>query len=426
MLKPLLAFAVLVSAVAVRAAEVPVGDDWPEFRGPTGQGLTDARNLPLEWSADRNVRWKQAIPGQGWSSPVTSDGRVYLTTGVLEPGGTATLRALGLEAATGKILWDTVLFTGAEITGPSIHPKSSPASPSPIVADGRIYAHFGYLGTACLDRDGKILWKTREPAYRPVNGNGSSPIIVDDKLIFNADGASAPAVVALAKETGKILWQTPRSARARQTFSFSTPLLITVDGRRQIVSPGSGGVSAYDPNDGREIWHVGYGRGYSVVPRPVFAHGLVFLSSGFDRADLLAIRPNGQGDVTDTHVAWRTTKGAPLTPSLLVLGDELYGVNDAGIATCWDARTGTVHWQEKIEGNYSASPLGAPGRVYFQSENGIGVVIAAGRTFRKLATNDLGEKTFASYVVIGDEFLIRTERHLYRIATLAGRAVGGP
>jgi outer membrane protein assembly factor BamB len=195
-----------------------------------------------------------------------------------------------------------------------------------------------------------------------------------------------------------------------------------VQGQPQLVTPGSGAVSALDPRTGREIWRVDYARGYSVVPRPVFGHGLVFVATGFNRADLLAIRPDGQGDVTDTHVAWRTSRGAPLTPSVLLVGDELYAVNDAGIASCWDAKTGKLHWQERIEGNYSASPIAAGGRIYFQNETGTGTVLKAGREFAKLATNSLGEPTLASYGVAENALFIRTDRHLYRIGAPAAPA----
>jgi outer membrane protein assembly factor BamB len=254
-----------------------------------------------------------------------------------------------------------------------------------------------------------------------VHGNGGSPIIVDDKLIYHADGARDPFAVALDKQTGKVVWKVNRTAPVKQTFSFSTPLVITTGGKRQIISPASGAVFALDPKDGRELWRVRYAGGYSVVPRPVFAEGLLFIGTGFNRADLLAIRPDGEGDVTDTHIAWRTTKGAPLTPSVVHAGSEIYSVSDAGIATCFDAKTGTVHWQERIEGNYSASPLAAEGRIYFQNEMGTGVVLAASREFTKLATNKLEERTLASYAVVGNSFLIRTAGHLYRIGNRATR-----
>ena len=405
----LFTLAVLLSVTASALAE-----DWPEFRGPTGQGHASATNLPIEWSTTKNVAWKQPVPGAGWSSPVVSGGKLFLTSGVPDGGGTS-LRVFCFETATGKLLWSTEVFAAAEVAAQPMHDKNSPASPTPLLEGERVYVHFGHHGSACLDRAGKVLWRQHSLGYDPVHGNGGSPVLVGDKLIYNADGARAPFVVALDKATGTVRWKVPRTASINQKCSFCTPLLITVNGQAQLITPGSGAVSALDPQDGHELWRVRYGGGYSVVPRPVFAQGLLFIATGFNRADLLAIGPDGEGDVTDTHIAWRTTKGAPLTPSVLIVGEELYAVNDAGIASCWDARTGTVHWQERIEGNYSASPLAAEGRIYFQNETGTGTVIDASRTFRKLATNKLEERTLASYAVAESALFIRTAGHLYRI-----------
>lgn len=404
---------VILCARGVFAATT--ADAWPEFRGPTAQGHATGTNLPLEWSTTKNVMWKQPVAGTGWSSPVIGQGRIYLTTGVATPGGGPALRTLCLEVASGKTLWDTEVFTAAETEAQPIHNKNSPASPSPIVEGDRVYVHFGHHGTACLDRAGKIIWRNNQIRYDPVHGNGGSPLLVDDLLVLNADGARDPVVVALDKKSGAIRWKVPRNVKVNSTFSFCTPLLITVNGRKQIITPGSGAVTALDPADGHELWRVRYGQGYSVVPRPVLAHDLLFIATGFNRADLLAIRTDGEGDVTDTHIAWKTTKGAPLTPSVVVVGEELYAVNDAGLASCFDAKTGKVHWQEKIDGNYSASPLAAEGRIYFQNETGVGTVLAASTTFTKLATNNLEERTFASYAVAENSFFIRTEKHLYRI-----------
>jgi outer membrane protein assembly factor BamB len=244
---------------------------------------------------------------------------------------------------------------------------------------------------------------------------------VGDALFFSCDGAADPFVIALDKRTGRELWRTPRRTKVQKTFSFSTPLVITVGGRMQIISPGSGAVCAYDPKTGRELWRVRYGEGYSVVPRPVYAHGLLFLSSGYDRPSVLAIRPDGEGDVTDTHVAWTSSRGAPNTPSMLVVGDELYFVSDAGIASCVDARTGKVHWSERVGGNYSTSPVHAGGRIYFQNEEGRTVVVKAGRSFAPVATNDLGGRTLSSWAVGTDAFYIRTGEHLFKVGSGAGR-----
>jgi outer membrane protein assembly factor BamB len=401
---------VLLSNPASHAA-----GDWPEFRGPTGQGLAADARLPLEWSDTRNIAWKQTIPGRGWSSPALKGGRVYLTSAVGGEGGSAmSLRAFGLDERSGKLLWDTEVFDGAQAS--RIHNKNSHASPTPLVADGRAYVHFGHQGTACLDLDGKVLWRQTTLNYPPVHGSGGSPILADDALIFSCDGGSDPFVVALDKHTGKVLWKTKRVTSAKKTFSFSTPLLIKVNDQPQVISAGSGVVCSFDPKTGREIWRARYGEGYSVVPRPVFGHGLLFIATGFDQPTVMAVRPDGAGDVTGTHVAWTLKKGAPNTPSLLLVGEELYMVSDAGIASCVDARTGQVHWQERIGGNHSASPIHAGGRVYFQNEEGTSVVLKAGRQFEKLASNDLGEKTLASYAVADGALFIRGEKNLYKVA----------
>ncbi|MEY4687113.1 MAG: hypothetical protein RIR76_1136 [Verrucomicrobiota bacterium] len=398
------------AGVSVRA------EDWPEFRGPGGQGISRGTDLPLQWSATENVLWRQPVPGLGWSSPVTAGGRIFLTTGVAVGDGAPSLRALALELATGRILWDTEVFPPAETGRASMHKKNSPASPTPVVHEGRVYVHFGHFGTACLDLEGKVLWRNNRLRYEPEHGNGGSPIIVGDRLVFSADARTDPALVALDRRTGEVAWRSARDLEVRQKFSFATPLLIEVAGRPQIVCPASGAVIAHDPADGRELWRVRYGGGYSLIPRPVFAHGLIFIGTGYNRADLLAIRVDGSmGDLTDSHIAWRTTKGAPLTPSTVAVGDELYAVSDMGVATCFNARTGEVYWQEKLEPGYSASPLAAAGRVYFQSEGGVATVVAAGRTFRQLARNELGERTLASLAVAENTVLLRSEKALYRI-----------
>ncbi|MCS6852426.1 MAG: PQQ-like beta-propeller repeat protein [Gemmataceae bacterium] len=405
------------------AAVIAAGDDWPQFRGPTGQGLASEGALPAEWGPKKNVAWRQELPGAGWSSPIVYSGVVYLTTAVPVEGANGreqSLRALAVSAATGEKLWETEVFRHADGPGARrIHPKNSHASPTPLTDGERLYVHFGHQGTAALDLKGRVLWRNNQINYEPVHGNGGTPILAAGALIFSADGADTQRVVALACDTGRLRWATERRTPGFKKFSFSTPLLLRVNGRDQVVSPGPGLVAAYDPRTGGEIWRVRYGDGYSVVPRPVFGHGLVFVSSGFDAPVLYAIRPDGRGDVTATHVAWTLKRGAPLTPSPLLVGDELYLVSDQGIASCLDARSGKVHWQERLGGSYSASPLYGDGKVYFQSEEGVGTVIKAGTRFERLARNDLGERTLASYAVSGHALFIRTEKALYRIESKA-------
>ena len=392
--------------------------DWPEFRGSNAQGQSEATNLPLTWSPTAGIAWKAAVAGVGWSSPVVIGERIYLTSalpigGVEDPKADRSLHALALDAATGKPVWDVEIFTA---TSPRMHRKNSHASPTPVYEEGKLYVHFGHLGTACLDAvTGKTIWATQEFAYSPVHGAGSSPVMFEDLLIFSADAEKDPKVIALDKTTGKQRWAFARQSEAKKKFSFCTPLLIDVNGQKQLISPGSGVVNALNPKDGTEIWRCDYAEGYSVVPRPVYAHGMVFVSSSYDKPVLKAIKVDGKGDVTETHVAWTIDKAVPHNPSMAVIGDELYFVADNGILTCADAKTGQIHYSERCTGPISASLLVADGKLYLQDEKGLGVVVKPGKTFEILAQNDLGERSLASYAVIGSDLLIRTEGNLYRI-----------
>ncbi|MCC7374164.1 MAG: PQQ-binding-like beta-propeller repeat protein [Verrucomicrobiales bacterium] len=388
--------------------------EWPQFRGPRGDGHSSARQVPTEWSNSKNVAWKIAVPGRGWSSPVLGDGRVYLTSAIPKGDeGALTLCALALDADTGRVIWTSEVFVqGAD--APAIHRKNSHASPTPILAGDRIYVHFGHMGTACLDLAGRVLWKQNSLKYSPVHGNGGSPILVGDQLFLIADGGKDPYVASLRASTGEVLWKTPRKIEFANSFSFATPALIEAPGGRQIVAPAAGMIAAYAPEDGTELWRVRHS-GWSVIPKPVYAFGLVFAGTGYETATTLAIRPDGKGDVTESHVAWTIRKGAPNTPSFLLVGDELYLLADSGVLSCVDARTGTVHYQERACGQSSASPVFAAGRIYLLDEQGLGVVLAPGKEFKKLAENPLGERTLASYAVKDGALFIRSEEHLFRI-----------
>lgn len=407
----------LLAITSLAAAE-----DWPEFRGPSKQGLTSATGLPVEWNPafKKNIQWKAEVPGIGWSSPVVVGDRVYLTSavpvgGAEKPDAERSLRALCLQAADGKILWDVEVFLQPK-DAPAVHKKNSHASPTPVHEDGKLYLHFGHQGSACLNvADGSVVWKTQSFAYTPVHGNGGSPVIEGGLFIFNADADVNPAVIALDKTTGKQVWKFARVSPAKNKFSFSTPLVIDVNGQRQLISAGSGVVNALEPLTGKEIWRAYYNEGFSIVPRPVYAHGMVYVTTGYGKPIALAIRADGQGDVTETHIAWRIEKFVPHNPSMVVAGDELYFVADNGVLTCADARSGQVHYQERCTGPISASILHADGKLYLQDEKGLGVVVQPGKTFRILAKNDLAERSLASYAVIEDDFLIRTESHLWRI-----------
>ena len=404
----------LLLTAALTLSSGAAAAQWPQFRGPSGQGHASETGLPLEWSESRNVLWKTPVPGRGWSSPSISGGRVWLTTSIEGSEGRrrgVSLRALAFDVASGREVVNTEVF---RLDRPEeLNAKNSYASPTPIVDGDRVYVHFGAQGTAALTTAGEVVWKTRLD-YQSQHGNGGSPALHGGLLIINCDGNGDDAyVVALDVKTGKTSWKTPRRQPADQ--AYTTPLVISAGGRDQVVSVGAYRAVAYDPANGREIWRVAYDDGFSNVPRPVFGQGLVFIATGFQQPALIAVRPDGTGDVTRSHVAWTLRRGAPYTPSPILVGEQLFIVNDAGIATCVDARTGTIHWQQRLGGNYSASPVHADGRIYFQSEEGVTTVIEPGSTFKRLATSQLDGAMLASMAVAERSFFIRTQSHLYRI-----------
>ena len=407
---PALLIVLIAYALRIHGASGVNNNDWPQFRGPTGQGHSTETGLPIEWSESRNIVWKTPVPGRGWSSPVVADGRIWLTTATKDKG--TSLRALAYDVENGRELINVEVFhlRSADLT----NPKNSHASPTPIVEGDRVYVHFGAQGTAALSTSGEIIWKTRLP-YESQHGNGGSPTLYGDLLIVSCDGSDDAFVAALDKRTGKTRWRASR----RQPFdqAYSTPLIIRVGERDEIVSVGAYRAAAYDPQTGKEIWRVSYADGFSNVPRPVYGHGLVYIATGFQQPSLLAVRADGTGDVTKTHIAWTLRRAAPLTPSPLLVGDELYVVNDGGIATCLDAKSGAPRWIQRLGGgDYSASPVLADARIYFLSESGVATVIAPGKEFRRLATNTLDGDTLASMAIAAGSIFIRTDSHLYRIA----------
>ena len=384
--------------------------DWPQFRGPTGQGHSDEHGLPLTWSESKNVRWKTAIPGKGWSSPVVHEDRIWLTTATEEG---KSLRAISVDRNTGAILVNVEVFRLKSLG--KISPKNTLASPTPVLEGDRVYVHFGALGTACLTQSGEIVWKTRLEYDNGQHGTGGSPVLYEDLLIVSCDGQDVQFVAALDKMTGKVRWK-----KSRQGYqAYTTPLVVRLPGGDQVISPGAYRAIAYEPRTGKEIWQVRYGEGFSNVPRPVYGDGLVFICTGFQEPSLLAVRVDGHGDVTKSHIAWTLRRGAPLTPSPLLVGKEVYMVNDGGIATCVDAKTGTELWRARMKGHFSASPIYADGRIYFLSEEGLTLVIAPGKKLQPLAENQLDGETLASMAVSGGSIFIRSRTHLYRLSIQA-------
>lgn len=380
--------------------------DSPQFRGPDGEGHSSEKHLPLTWSESENIRWKAPIDGLGWSTPSIAETQVWLTTAI-DKG--KSLKVICLDRDTGTLIHDVEVFHH-EDPG-SIHGKNSYASPSVLIDGDRIYVHFGKLGTACLDRNAKVIWK-KELKYNHRHGPAGSPIVVGDLLIIACDGTDVQYVTALNKHTGDEVWKTTRNG----AMAYSTPLLINVNGKQEVVSTGGEWAISYEPSSGEELWRFRYPKGYSNVPRPVFGQGLVFLCSGYDTPYLYAVRPDGSGDVTQTHMAWKLERGAPLNPSPLLIGNDLYIVSDKGIATCLDAKTGEQHWQKRLGGDFTASLLLADGHIYMLDENGKTYVLKPNHdVYEELAVNELPGRTLASIAAADESLFLRTDTAVYRI-----------
>ncbi len=421
----------IVSAVFAHA-------DWPQFRGPfnnghvTAPGSTTPTGLPVKWSETENVKWKIPIPHRGWSTPAIMEGKVWLTTATLEGHD---FFVICVDAATGNVLLNEKLFhtDAPEPLGGAVGVNCY-ASPSPVVEPGRVYVHFGSYGTACLDTGTfKVLWKREDLACRHFRGPGSSLALFKDYLLITMDGIDQQYLAALDKKTGQNVWRADRTTAWNDLGQdgkpagggdfrkgFTTPLVIEVNGKPQVISAGSKAAYSYDATSGRELWKVRY-PAHTPAATAVFGHGLVFLTTGNSPTELMAIRPTGEGDVTSTNIVWKTTRGAPRMPSPLLVDDLLYVVADNGVATCWEATTGKELWQERVGGDYFASPIYADGRIYCFNNTGASTVLKAGRTYEVLTKNTLEAGLMASPAVAGKALILRTKTHLYRIEEGASR-----
>ncbi len=407
-----------------------MGADWPGFLGLDGLGHSNPLKLTDREKLEPNIRWKVALPGKGWSSPVVVGNKIYLTTAI--PNGAAgtkpdqSLEVVCLDASHGKSLWQTKVFTQIGDNSPNIHPKNSHASPTITLKRDRLFAHFGHMGTACLDTSGKILWQTPGLYSKPQHGGGGSPVLVDDLLVFSADGLDLQAVFALNTRDGKIAWKTERNAKPQRAFSFTTPTVINRNGRKMLLSPGSEVIMALDAQTGSEIWRLPY-KGYSVIPRPAIHGDLAIFSTSYDTASLIAVNIGGSGLLDDKAIAWKMTKGAPHTPSPLIVGDLLFLISDNGIASCVDPQTGKIHWQERVGGSFSSSPFYEAasnpnegldtGTIWLQSEGGEITRLAARNTYKKLGKFELNERTLASPATANGSLFIRTEANLLCLGT---------
>ena len=419
----LLAALILLSGLTVSAEES--GQDpkpqvnWPDWRGPTADGRSDATALPLNWSEEKNIVWKTPIHDSGYSTPVVWGDQIWLTTAT-EDGGT--LYAVCVDLNTGGVVHDIEVFHPSEPQ--HINPNNSYATPSAVVEEGRVYVHYGTHGTACLNsKTGDVLWRRDDLNCDHMQGPVSSPILFDDLVIVHLEGVDVQFIAALDKKTGAKVW---RYDRPRELYegveplyllkAYHTPVIVEVDGKPQMLSNGGMMGTSHDPRTGKEIWRVIY-RDDSTISRIVSGHGIHFINTGGspDAPHLWAVREGGVGDVTETHVVWKHTEDMPLKVSPVLVGDLLYTLTDRGILMCLEAKTGTIVWSERIRGDYGPSLLYAENRIYILNRKGKTIVIEPGPEFKELAVNELEGRFGASPAVAGNSLLLRSETHLYRI-----------
>ena len=399
-----------------------LGNNWWQFRGPQGDGHSASTNLPLQWSEQKNISWKTAIHDRGWSSPVIWGKQIWITTATVDG---SKLFGVCLDKDTGKIVYDLHLFDVAE---PMMITKDNTyATPTPVIDEGLVILHFGTYGTACVNTtSGKVLWRRRDLNCDHEAGAGpaSSPTLVGGNVVIHVDGRDVQYIIALDKVSGQTVWKTSRSLDyskfpVHHRKAYCMPIVAPRGKATQLISPAGRGLYAYDSVSGRELWRIRH-RGWSVAPRPVSGHGLVYALIDRDRPELWAIRLDGVGDVSSTHIVWKSTRGMPQRSSPLLINDFLFVINRGGIATCLDAKTGEVFWKERLKGAYSASPIYANNRIYIFNETGLCTIIRPKRKFDLITTNSLAKQSFmATPAVDGDAFIIRSEGYVYRIEALS-------
>lgn len=415
-----------VLALVTVAAAPPLHADgpasWPQHLGPSGDGSAGDADLPTTLGEDRHVKWKTAIPGRGWSSPVVHGEQVWMTTAMDEG---RTRHAVCIDLNTSRLLHLIKLFDVPD--PPFIHKLNSHASPTPAIEPGRVYVHFGTHGTAAIDTTtGKTLWQRTDLNLDHQVGAGSSPVLYRDKLIFHCDGIDAQYIVALDKRTGKTAWKTQRTAdlaseTENRRKAFSTPILIERHGKPLLVSVGANAVYGYNPDDGTELWRFG-ARGYSNVASPVVHNGLVIFSTAYDKSSLVAFKlpapgkgPGKTGDITDTAAAWTFDRNVMYKPTPALVDGRLYMIADTGVLSCLDATTGDVVYRHRVGGNFSASPIVAGGLIYLFSEDGQATVFRPGATYEQVSAGAFDEGFMSTPAVVGDTMILRSKTHLYRI-----------
>jgi outer membrane protein assembly factor BamB len=414
---------VLITCHATFAQE----ENWNQFRGPRGDGTTRAVGLPVTFGeGSAEIVWKTPIPGRAWSSPVIWGKQIWVTNAPEVQNTTPekpkldqplALSALCIDLDTGKILQDLKLF---EVDKPQFtHATNSYGSPTPAIEEGRVYIHFGAYGTACLDtKTGRKIWERRDLECDHFRGPGSSPVIHNGLLFLTFDGFDVQYITALDKNTGKTVWRQDRNVDFGTTDgdakkAYSTPLLIQEGGRELLISPFASATIAYDPKTGTPIWTVRHG-GMNAAGRPLFGNGLLYISTADGPNPLIAISPQGKGDITE-NIAWRTNKSVPKRPSQILIGETLFMMNDGGVASCVDAKNGNEIWTKRLGGEYWSSPLYADGLIYCCSQSGTIAVFKASREYEEVAENKLGTGFLASPAVAGKSLILRSKTDLYRI-----------
>lgn len=416
----------LLAAVPHLARAGAGSSPWPEFRGPQGNGhVPGSPDLPMKWSETENISWKTPLPHKGWSSPVVTHNEVWVTTATEDGHDYFVIAA---DASTGEILHNEKLFHSDD-PEPLGNNVNCYASPTPVADGDRIYVHYGTYGTACIDvASKKILWKRDDLPCRHYRGPGSSPILFDDLLILTFDGIDQQYVTGLDKITGETRWRTDRT-REWDDFdengepkrggdmrkAFSTPIIVAQQGKPLLLSVGSSATYGYAPKNGREIWKVEH-TGFTPSTRPVWDGARLFTATGYGGTELLAIRTDGEGDVTDSHIAWRRTeRDIPEQPSPILVDGLLYTISNRGLLACLEAESGDEVWTDRIGGNYIASPIYNAGHLYFFNAQGGCTIIKAGRSFQPVAENELDDGLMASPAAIENALILRTKTHLYRI-----------
>lgn len=411
--------------------------NWPEWRGPDGQGNSTARNVPVEWSETKGIAWRTEVPGRGWSSPVILGNAIWMTTAIEKAASAAetarrlkentgdqpvtvlesvSLRAVCVARDTGKLLHDIELLNVKEPQW--VHQLNSYASPSPIIEDGKLYAHFGSFGTACLDTvSGRVVWKNEDIHIMHENGPGSTPTLCEDKLIIHFDGSDHQFIAALDKNTGKLAWKTARSGkmneRGQLKKAYGTPLIVKINDKPVVVSPAADWVYGYEPATGKELWKVPYGElGFSMSVRPVADAEQIYLSTSFGKSKVIALKYAG---VPTPEIAWQNNKNAPKMSSPVVSNGLLFYVDDGGIVSCVDTKTGEALYRERLGGKFSSSPILADSKLYFCSREGVVSVVEAGKQFKVLAQNTLDGQIMSSPAAADGTIFIRTDKALYRI-----------